>query len=277
MKLGGTGIKVGSGNPLLLIAGPCAIEGSTLLLEIAGQVRDLCRQHGFNFVFKASFDKANRSSHLSYRGPGLADGLKALSEVRSQLKVPVLTDVHEHTPLDEVAAVVDVLQTPAMLCRQSDYIAAVAACKKPVNIKKGQFLSPPEMRNVVAKARAAGNEELLVCERGFCFGYGDLVADMRSLVELRACNCPVVFDATHSVQRPGGLGHASSGRREFVPALARAAVATGVDGLFIETHPNPDQALSDGPNSWPLDQLGSLLQTLAEIDQAVKSRPGATD
>ena len=277
MKLGDTGIHAGAGNPLLLIAGPCAIESPTMLLDIAGQVNDLCRQHGFNFVFKASFDKANRSSHLSYRGPGLAAGLKALEEVRSQIGVPVLTDVHEYTPLEEVAAVVDVLQTPAMLCRQSDYIAAVASCGKPVNIKKGQFLSPPEMWNVVAKARAAGNEELLVCERGFCFGYGDLVADMRSLVELRACDCPVIFDATHSVQQPGGLGHASSGRRDFVPPLARAAVATGVDGLFIETHPDPDQALSDGPNSWPLDRLGPLLQTLAEIDQAVKSRPGATD
>ncbi len=277
MKLGSTGIEVAGDSPLLLIAGPCVIESQSLLLEIAGQVRDLCRQHGFNFVFKASFDKANRSSHLSYRGPGLADGLKALEEVRSQLQIPVLTDVHDRTPLDEVAAVADMLQTPAMLCRQSDYIAAVASCNKPVNIKKGQFLSPPEMLNVVAKARAAGNEELLVCERGFCFGYGDLVADMRSLVELRACDCPVIFDATHSVQQPGGLGHASSGRREFIPALARAAVATGVDGLFIETHPDPDQALSDGPNSWPLHRLGPLLQTLAGIDQAVKSRPGAAD
>jgi 2-dehydro-3-deoxyphosphooctonate aldolase (KDO 8-P synthase) len=264
---------VGPERPLFLIAGPCVIESEGLVLEIAGRLREMTAMLGINFIFKASFDKANRSSAKSFRGPGIEAGLKALEHVRRQIGVPVLTDVHEDTPLAEVAAVVDVLQTPAFLCRQTNFIMNVAAQMKPVNIKKGQFLSPWEMGNVVDKARATGNAQILVCERGFSFGYNNLVSDMRSLAIMRGTGCPVVFDATHSVQLPGGQGTASGGQREFVPVLARAAVAAGVAGLFMETHPDPAHALSDGPNAWPLDRMASLLSTLVELDIAVKKKP----
>jgi 2-dehydro-3-deoxyphosphooctonate aldolase (KDO 8-P synthase) len=271
MKL--CGFEVGSDRPFFLIAGPCVIESETLVFEIAGRMREITRELGIPYVFKASFDKANRSSKGSFRGPGLEQGLRILAEVRGQLGLPVLTDVHEDTPLAEVAAVVDVLQTPAFLCRQTNFIIGAASQGKPVNIKKGQFLSPWEMRNVVEKARSTGNEQVLVCERGFSFGYNNLVADMRSLAVMRETGCPVVFDATHSVQLPGGQGSASGGQREFVPVLARAAVAAGVAGVFMETHPDPSQALSDGPNAWPLDRMRPLLTVMKEIDAAVKSRP----
>jgi 2-dehydro-3-deoxyphosphooctonate aldolase (KDO 8-P synthase) len=228
---------------------------------------------GIPFIFKSSFDKANRSSSKSFRGPGLEGGLRILSEVKRQLSLPVLTDVHEDTPMAEVAAVVDVLQTPAFLCRQTNFILNVCAQKRPVNIKKGQFLSPWEMQNVVDKARSTGNQQIMVCERGFSFGYNNLVSDMRSLAVMRETGAPVVFDATHSVQLPGGKGHASGGQREFVPVLARAAMAVGIAGIFMETHPDPDQALSDGPNAWPLDRMASLLETLVAIDKTVKSKP----
>jgi len=259
--------------PLFLIAGPCVIESQALTEEIAGRLREITSRLAVPFVFKASFDKANRSSGASYRGPGLEAGLKVLEGVRRAFGVPVLTDVHEDTPLEEVAAVVDVLQTPAFLCRQTNFIVNTARQGKPVNIKKGQFLSPWEMRNVVEKARSTGNEAILVCERGFSFGYQNLVADMRSLAILRETGCPVVFDATHSVQLPGGQGSASGGQREFIPVLARAAVAAGVAGLFMETHPDPASALSDGPNAWPLERMEALLATLVELDRAVKRRP----
>ena len=265
--------EVGSEHPLFLIAGPCVVESEALVLDIAGRLQDLTAQLGIPFIFKASFDKANRSSASSFRGPGMAEGLRILGEVRRQLGVPVLTDVHEDTPIDEVAAVVDVLQTPAFLVRQTNFILKVASAGKPVNIKKGQFLSPWEMGNVVEKARSAGNDAIMVCERGFSFGYNNLVSDMRSLAILRDTGCPVVFDATHSVQLPGGQGTASGGQREFVPVLARAAVAAGVSGLFMETHPDPSQALSDGPNAWPLDRMPALLETLQELDRVVKARP----
>jgi 2-dehydro-3-deoxyphosphooctonate aldolase (KDO 8-P synthase) len=271
MKL--CGFDVGPDRPFFLIAGPCVVESETLVMEVAGRMRELALELGIPYIFKASYDKANRSSRGSFRGPGLEQGLRVLSEVRRQLGVPVLTDVHEDTPLAEVAAVVDVLQTPAFLCRQTNFIVNTAAQGKPVNIKKGQFLSPWEMRNVVDKARSTGNEAIMVCERGFSFGYNNLVADMRSLAVMRETGCPVVFDATHSVQLPGGKGDASGGQREFVPVLARAAVAAGVAGVFMETHPDPSQALSDGPNAWPLDRMRSLLEVLKEIDAAVKSRP----
>ena len=271
MKL--CGFEVGPDRPLFLIAGPCVIESESLVMEVAGRMRELTRELGIPYIFKASFDKANRSSHGSYRGPGLEQGLRILSEVRSQLGLPVLTDVHEDTPLAEVASVVDVLQTPAFLCRQTNFIVNAASQGKPVNIKKGQFLSPWEMRNVVEKARSTGNAQVMVCERGFTFGYNNLVADMRSLAVMRDTGCPVVFDATHSVQLPGGQGSASGGQREFVPVLARAAVAAGVAGVFMETHPDPATALSDGPNAWPLDRMRSLLTVMKEIDAAVKSRP----
>lgn len=264
---------VGPDRPFFLIAGPCVIESETLVLEVAGRLRDMTSTLGIPFIFKASFDKANRSSRASFRGPGFEAGLEALAKVRKQIGVPVLTDVHEDTPLGEVARVVDVLQTPAFLCRQTNFIIAVASQGKPVNIKKGQFLSPWEMQNVVDKARSTGNREILVCERGFSFGYNNLVSDMRSLVVMRATGCPVVFDATHSVQLPGGRGDASGGQREFVPVLARAAVAAGISGLFMETHPDPAHALSDGPNAWPLERMGSLLETLVELDAAVKKKP----
>jgi 2-dehydro-3-deoxyphosphooctonate aldolase (KDO 8-P synthase) len=264
---------VGNDQPLLLIAGPCVIESRDLVEHVAGHMVELTRRLGVNYVFKASFDKANRSSAKSFRGPGMDAGLGILEGVRSKFGVPVLTDVHEDTPFAEVAAVVDVLQTPAFLCRQTNFIQAVAAAGKPVNIKKGQFLSPWEMQNVVDKARATGNQDIMVCERGFTFGYNNLVADMRSLAVMRGTGCPVIFDATHSVQLPGGKGNASGGQREFVPVLARAAVAVGVAGVFMETHPDPDQALSDGPNAWPLARMESLMTLLCELDQIVKSRP----
>ena len=271
MKL--CGFEVGPDQPFFLIAGPCVIESEALVLDIAGRLRELTRELGIPYIFKASFDKANRSSKGSFRGPGIEQGLRILGEVRRQIGVPVLTDVHEDTPLAEVAAVVDVLQTPAFLCRQTNFILNVASQGKPVNIKKGQFLSPWEMRNVVEKARSTGNEAIMVCERGFSFGYNNLVADMRSLAVMRETGCPVVFDATHSVQLPGGQGHASGGQREFVPVLARAAIAAGVAGVFMETHPDPSKALSDGPNAWPLERMGALLTVMKEIDAAVKSRP----
>jgi 2-dehydro-3-deoxyphosphooctonate aldolase (KDO 8-P synthase) len=264
---------IGPEKPLMLIAGPCVIESEALVIEVAGRLRELTAALGVPFIFKASFDKANRSSQKSFRGPGLDAGLKALALVREQIGVPVLTDVHEDTPLGEVAAVVDVLQTPAFLCRQTNFIRAVASQGKPVNIKKGQFLSPWEMHNVVAKARSTGNTAIMVCERGFSFGYNNLVSDMRSLAVMRATGCPVIFDATHSVQLPGGRGDASGGQREFIPVLARAAVAAGISGLFMETHPDPEKALSDGPNAWPLARMAALLSTLVEIDRAVKKQP----
>jgi 2-dehydro-3-deoxyphosphooctonate aldolase (KDO 8-P synthase) len=256
-----------------LIAGPCVIESDELVIEVAGRLRDMTATLGIPFIFKASFDKANRSSKTSFRGPGIDAGLKALGRVRKEIGVPVLTDVHEDTPLGEVAAVVDVLQTPAFLCRQTNFIVNVASQNKPVNIKKGQFLSPWEMQNVVDKARSTGNLQIMVCERGFSFGYNNLVADMRSLAVMRGTGCPVVFDATHSVQLPGGRGDSSGGQREFVPVLARAAVAAGVAGIFMETHPDPAKALSDGPNAWPLDRMASLLSTLVQLDLAVKKKP----
>ena len=271
MKL--CGFEVGPDRPFFLIAGPCVIESETLVLEVAGRMREIAGQLGIPYVFKASFDKANRSSRSSFRGPGLEAGLAILEKVKSQLGLPVLTDVHEDTPLGEVAAVVDVLQTPAFLCRQTNFIVGVSSQGRPVNIKKGQFLSPWEMGNVVDKARSTGNDAVMVCERGFSFGYNNLVSDMRSLSVMRATGAPVVFDATHSVQLPGGQGSASGGQREFVPVLARAAVAAGVAGVFMETHPDPAHALSDGPNAWPLDRMRPLLETLKQIDAAVKSRP----
>lgn len=263
---------VGLDKPLFLIAGPCVIESEQLVLDVAGELKDITKKLNIPFVFKSSFDKANRSSHLSFRGPGIAKGLKILEAVKKKLNVPVLTDVHEDTPLNEVAAVVDVLQTPAFLCRQTNFIRDVASCGKPVNIKKGQFLAPWDMKQVAAKARATGNQQIMVCERGASFGYNNLISDMRALVVMRDTQCPVVFDATHSVQLPGGQGATSGGQREFIPVLARAAVAVGVAGLFMETHPDPDKALSDGPNSWPLAKMKSLLETLVVIDREVKNR-----
>jgi 2-dehydro-3-deoxyphosphooctonate aldolase (KDO 8-P synthase) len=271
MKL--TAFEVGPDRPFFLIAGPCVIESESLVIDVAGRLKEITAALKIPFIFKASFDKANRSSRSSFRGPGLQQGLKALGKVREQIGVPVLTDVHEDTPLAEVAAVVDVLQTPAFLCRQTNFIVAACSQRKPVNIKKGQFLSPWEMQNVVDKARSTGNTQIMVCERGFSFGYNNLVSDMRSLSVMRATGCPVVFDATHSVQLPGGRGDSSGGQREFVPVLARAAVAAGVAGIFMETHPDPAKALSDGPNAWPLDRMRSLLTTLAELDTAVKRTP----
>jgi 2-dehydro-3-deoxyphosphooctonate aldolase (KDO 8-P synthase) len=270
MKL--CGFEVGHDRPFFLIAGPCVVESEGLVLEIAGRMQEITAQLGIPYIFKASYDKANRSSQASYRGPGIDEGLRILSEVKRQLRLPVLTDVHEDTPLAEVASVVDVLQTPAFLCRQTNFILNAASQGKAVNIKKGQFLSPWEMRNVIDKARSTGNEQVLACERGFSFGYNNLVSDMRSLAVMREY-APVVFDATHSVQLPGGQGTASGGQREFVPVLSRAAVAAGVAGLFMETHPDPAHALSDGPNAWPLDRMRSLLEVLQELDFAVKKRP----
>jgi 2-dehydro-3-deoxyphosphooctonate aldolase (KDO 8-P synthase) len=266
------GFDVGLDRPFFLIAGPCVIESEQLVLETAGTLREITSGLGIPFIFKSSFDKANRSPGASFRGPGLERGLRTLERVRSELGVPVLTDVHEDTPLEEVASVVDVLQTPAFLCRQTNFILNVAKQGKPVNVKKGQFLSPWEMRNVVDKARSTGNDQILVCERGFSFGYNNLVVDMRSLAIMRETGCPVVFDATHSVQLPGGRGDASGGQREFIPVLARAAVAAGVSGVFMETHPRPEQALSDGPNAWPLPLMRSLLTTLKALDTGVKAR-----
>ncbi len=264
--------EAGLDRPLFLIAGTCVVESEQMALDTAGRLKEITDALAIPFIYKSSYDKANRSSGDSFRGPGMEEGLRILEKVRSQIGVPVLTDVHEDTPMDEVAAVVDVLQTPAFLCRQTNFIQRAAAAGKPVNIKKGQFLAPWDMRHVVAKARAAGNEQIMVCERGVSFGYNNLVSDMRSLAVMRETDCPVVFDATHSVQLPGGQGSCSGGQREFVPVLARAAVAAGVAGLFMETHPDPEQALSDGPNSWPLARIGELLKTLAELDRTVKGR-----
>jgi 2-dehydro-3-deoxyphosphooctonate aldolase (KDO 8-P synthase) len=269
MKL--CGFNAGIEHPLFLIAGPCVIENETLVLETAGALKEITATLGIPFIFKSSFDKANRSSHKSFRGPGIEEGLRILETVKAQVGVPVLTDVHEDTPLNEVAAVVDVLQTPAFLCRQTNFIQAVASQGRPVNIKKGQFLSPWDMKNVSDKALATGNKQIMVCERGASFGYNNLVSDMRSLAVMRDCGVPVVFDATHSVQLPGGQGSCSGGQREFVPVLARAAVAAGVSGVFMETHPDPDKALSDGPNAWPLGQMKDLLTTLKMLDDAIKA------
>jgi 2-dehydro-3-deoxyphosphooctonate aldolase (KDO 8-P synthase) len=275
MKL--CGFKVGPDRPLFLIAGPCVVESEELTISIAGQLKELTGELGVPFIFKASYDKANRSSRASYRGPGIEEGLRILAEVRRQVGVPVLTDVHEDTPFDEVAAVVDALQTPAFLCRQTNFIVKACSQGKPVNVKKGQFLSPWEMGNVIDKAKSTGNEQVMACERGFTFGYNNLVSDMRALSVMRGFGVPVVFDATHSVQLPGGKGSASGGQREFVPVLARAAVAAGVSGLFMETHPKPEEALSDGPNAWPLPRMHALLETLVEIDRVVKSAPFEED
>ena len=268
MKL--CGFEVGLDKPFFLIAGPCVIESEQLVIDTAGTLVDITQQLDIPFIFKASFDKANRTSGTSFRGPGCAEGLRILAEVKRQLKVPVITDVHENTPLSEVASVVDILQTPAFLCRQTDFIQSVAKQGRPVNIKKGQFLAPWDMKNVVEKAREVGNEEIMVCERGVSFGYNTLVSDMRGLVVMRETHCPVVYDATHSVQQPGGQGGSSGGNREHVPALSRAAMAVGIAGLFMETHPDPDKALSDGPNSMPLARMKDLLTVLKQIDETVK-------
>jgi 2-dehydro-3-deoxyphosphooctonate aldolase (KDO 8-P synthase) len=264
--------EVGLDKPLFVIAGPCVIESEQLAIDTAGTLKEMTARLGIPFIYKSSFDKANRSSTTSYRGPGVEEGLRILSNVKAQIDVPVLTDVHEDTPLDEVASVVDVLQTPAFLCRQTNFIQNVARTGKPVNIKKGQFLAPWDMKNVMDKAREAGNDQIMVCERGVSFGYNTLISDMRGLVIMRETGCPIVFDATHSVQQPGGQGATSGGQRQFVPVLARAAVASGISGLFMETHPNPDKALSDGPNVWPIDRMESLLEMLKALDDAVKAR-----
>lgn len=264
------GFEAGLDRPLFLIAGPCVVESEQLAIDTAGALAELTAKTNTPFVFKSSFDKANRSSLRSFRGLGMTEGLRILAAVKAQVGVPVLTDVHEDTPIDEVASVVDVLQTPAFLCRQTNFIQRVCQAGLPVNIKKGQFLSPWEMTNVVDKARATGNKQIMVCERGASFGYNNLVSDMRSLAVMRATQCPVVFDATHSVQLPGGQGHASGGQREFVPVLARAAVAVGIAGLFMETHPRPAEALSDGPNAWPLPMMASLLEGLVALDDTTK-------
>ena len=265
------GFEVGLDQPLFLMAGPCVIESEQLALDTAGELQQICQSLGIPFIYKSSFDKANRSSSSSFRGLGIDKGLAILEKVRSSLNVPVVTDVHEDTPLGEVASVVDVMQTPAFLCRQTNFIQNVSAQQKPVNIKKGQFLSPWDMQQVVNKALETGNQQIMVCERGASFGYNNLVSDMRSLAVMRQTGCPVVFDGTHSVQLPGGQGSTSGGQREFVPVLARAAVAAGVSGLFMETHPDPAKALSDGPNAWPLDKMHSLLEVLIQLDQVTKS------
>ena len=279
MKL--CGFSVGLDHPLFLIAGPCVIESRQMAMDTAGRLKEIAAAVGIPFIYKSSYDKANRSSGKSFRGLGISEGLKILSDVRQAIGVPVLTDIHDIPEIADVAAVVDVLQTPAFLCRQTDFIRAVAGSGKPVNIKKGQFLSPWEMKNVVAKAREAATEaaadenaadSIMVCERGASFGYNTLVSDMRSLAVMRDTGCPVVFDATHSVQQPGGMGDRSGGQREFVPVLARASVAAGIAGIFMETHPDPDKALSDGPNAWPLDRMQDLLETLVVLDRAVKVR-----
>ena len=275
MKL--CGFEAGNDQPIFLIAGTCVVESEAMSIETAGTLKEICAGLGVNFIYKSSYDKANRSSAGSFRGPGMEEGLRILGEVRKQLDVPVLTDVHEDTPMDEVADVVDVLQTPAFLCRQTNFILRAAGTGKPVNIKKGQFLSPWEMQNVVDKARSTGNENIMVCERGFMFGYNNLVSDMRSLAVMRGTGCPVVFDCTHSVQLPGGKGSASGGQREFIPVLSRAATAVGVAGLFMETHPDPGKALSDGPNAWPLPKMKALLEILVEIDRTTKKQPYLED
>ena len=264
------GFEVGLDQPLFLISGPCVVESEQLQVDVAGRLKEITSALGINFIFKSSFDKANRTSLGSFRGPGIEEGLRILGEVKRQVGVPVLTDVHEYTPMDEVASVVDVLQTPAFLVRQTDFILRACSAGKPVNIKKGQFQSPWDMKPVVEKAKSTGNQKIMVCERGASFGYNNLVSDMRSLAVMRDTGCPVVFDATHSVQLPGGQGSSSGGQREFVPVLARAAVAVGISGLFAETHPDPSQALSDGPNAWPLDRMEVLLETLLELDAVTK-------
>jgi len=269
--------KVGPDQPFFLIAGPCVIESEALAIDTAGYLKELTARLGIPFIYKSSFDKANRSSVQSFRGPGIEEGLRVLAEVKSQIDVPVLTDVHEDTPLNELTDVVDVLQTPAFLCRQTNFIVNVANTGKPVNIKKGQFLSPWEMTNVAEKARSTGNEKIMLCERGASFGYNNLVSDMRSLAIMRQTGCPVVFDATHSVQLPGQKGTASGGQREFVPVLARAAIAAGVSGVFMETHPDPEKALSDGPNAWPMYELEALLSSMQALDKVVKARPYPED
>ena len=267
------GYDVGLDRPFFLIAGPCVVESLQLQMDVAGELKQICAGLEIPFIFKSSYDKANRSSHASYRGPGMEEGLRVLAEVRKHVAVPVLTDVHAQDEIGAAAAVVDVLQTPAFLCRQTDFIQAVASAGKPVNIKKGQFLAPDDMKQVVAKAKAAsGSDNVLVCERGASFGYHNLVSDMRALAIMRDTGCPVVFDATHSVQLPGGKGTSSGGERQFVPVLARAAVAAGVAGIFMETHPHPEEALSDGPNAWPLARMRELLETLKDLDAIVKSR-----
>lgn len=266
------GFDIGLGKPLFLIAGPCVIESEQLALDSAGQLKEITSELGIPFIYKSSFDKANRSSLSSYRGPGIEEGLRILEKVKTTVGVPVLTDVHEDTPLAEVAAVVDVMQTPAFLCRQTNFIQNVVSQGLPVNIKKGQFLAPWDMQHVIAKAKATADQTVMVCERGVSFGYNNLVSDMRSLAIMRQTECPVVFDATHSVQLPGGQGNSSGGQREFVPVLARAAVAAGISGLFMETHPEPDKALSDGPNMWPLGRMKALLSTLIELDRTVKKQ-----
>ncbi|MBT8082724.1 MAG: 3-deoxy-8-phosphooctulonate synthase [Gammaproteobacteria bacterium] len=268
MKL--CGFEAGNDRPFFLISGTCVVESEQMSIDTAGTLKDIASALNIPLIYKSSFDKANRSSGASFRGPGMEEGLRILGEVKKQLGLPVLTDVHEDTPMDEVADVVDVLQTPAFLCRQTNFILRAAGAGKPVNIKKGQFLSPWEMQNVVDKARSTGNEQIMVCERGFSFGYNNLVSDMRGLAIMRGTGAPVVFDATHSVQQPGGLGSASGGKREFVPVLARAACAAGVAGFFMETHPDPAVALSDGPNAWPLDKMRELLETLVSLDATVK-------
>ena len=268
MKL--CGFDAGNTQPIFLIAGTCVVESEAMALDTAGALKEICADLGVPFIYKSSFDKANRSSSSSFRGPGMEEGLRILAEVKRQIGVPILTDVHEDTAMDEVADVVDVLQTPAFLCRQTNFILRAASAGKPVNIKKGQFLSPWEMQNVVDKAKSTGNEDIMVCERGFSFGYNNLVSDMRSLAVMRGTGCPVVFDATHSVQLPGGKGDASGGQREFIPVLARAATAVGIAGLFMETHPDPNKALSDGPNAWPLDKMRALLEMLVSIDTNIK-------
>ena len=271
MKL--CGFEVGLERPIFLIAGPCAIESRQLALDTAGQLKEICAGVGVPFIYKSSFDKANRSSGKSFRGVGMDEGLKILADIKAQIGVPVLTDIHDIEQIKTVAAVVDVLQTPAFLCRQTDFIHAAASAGRPVNIKKGQFLAPGDMKNVVDKAREVSKQDnILVCERGASFGYNNLVSDMRSLMIMRETGCPVVFDATHSVQLPGGQGTSSGGQREFIPVLARAAVASGVAGLFMETHPNPEKALSDGPNAWPLKHMRALLETLQALDALVKQR-----
>jgi len=267
------GFKVGLDQPFFLLAGPCVIESEGLALDTAGQLKEMTDKLGIPFIYKSSFDKANRSSMDSFRGLGLEEGLRILQKVKDELGVPVITDVHEDTPMDEVAEVVDVLQTPAFLCRQTNFILRVASAGKPVNIKKGQFMAPWDMKNVVDKARSTGNQQIMVCDRGVSFGYNNLVSDMRALAVMRDTGCPVVFDATHSVQLPGGQGTSSGGQREHVPVLARAAVAAGISGLFMETHPNPEEALSDGPNAWPLPKMAALLERLQQIDALVKAQP----
>jgi len=271
------GFKVGLDQPLFLIAGPCVIESEQLALDTAGELKELTQRLGIPFIYKSSFDKANRSSNKSFRGLGIEKGLEILAKVKSQIKVPILTDVHEDTDLLEVAKIVDVLQTPAFLCRQTNFIENVAKLGLPVNIKKGQFLAPWDMKNVVDKAKAVGNNQIMACERGASFGYNNLISDMRSLSIMRNTDCPVVYDATHSVQLPGGQGATSGGQREFVPVLARAAVAAGISGIFMETHPDPSKALSDGPNAWPLGKMEALLETLMDLDRVVKAKPWIED